>query len=45
MNAVVDAGAAAARDNFRSVVALAEGAANARFTEGRGSPFASRTKP
>ena len=46
MNTVVDAGAAAARDNFRSVVAFAEGAAiDARCAEGCGSPPASRTKP
>ena len=45
MNAVVDAGAAAARDSFRSVFALAEGVVDARFTKGSGSPFASRTKP
>ena len=46
MNAVADDGAAAARDNFRSVVALAEGAAiDARCAEGCGRPSASRTKP
>jgi hypothetical protein len=45
MNAVVDAGAAAASDSFRSVVALVEEVVDARFTAGRGSPFASRTKP
>ena len=46
MNAVVDDGAAAVRDNFRSVVALAEGAAiDARCAKGCGRPSASRTKP
>ena len=45
MNAVADAGAAAARDSFRSVDALVEGVVVARLTAGRGSPFASRTNP
>jgi hypothetical protein len=45
MNAVVGAGAAAASDSFRSVAALVEGFVDARVTAGRGSPFASRTKP